>query len=842
MPDTIRIERGNARRRQGIGEFLASAAAIVGAAAGALSPRPASAAEQPALSLQELVLSAHRSIDQHELVFLALVSGVVLFAVVTAIMLVRSWARAARLEAWSRDEIARLRDEVDRANALALSESQVVVAWRAGSDEPSIDGDPLVVGVPDAHRVLAFGCWLDAGKASAMERAVEALRGRGEAFAMTLTTILGQSIEAHGRAIGGRAVLRLKDADGIKRELAELIARHEKLSAEAESLRALIEALPSPVWIRDAAGRLTFVNAAYARAVEAKNSADAVERRLELLDSAARDTMAQARGNGGGYAGRLRAIAAGARRTFDVLDFRTATGSTGIGIDATEVETMRSVLARLADAHRRTLDQLSTGVAMFDADHRLTFYNAAYRALWDLDAGFLDQEPTDSAVLEVLRVARKLPEEQDFRQWKAQLHEAYRAIEDKEYTWHLPGGRTLRVVTTPNPDGGVTYLFHDVTERLDLERRFEELIRVQGETLDNLAEGVAVFGSDGRLRLHNAAFARMWRLPPEALADRPHIEKITVLCQPLHGDAPAWRALRAVVTAIDSREPVPGRLERRDGSVVDCTTVPLPDAATLVTFHDVTDSVNVERALRERNEALEDADKIKIDFVHHVSYELRSPLTNIIGFVHLLGDPATGPLGQKQREYLDYITVSTNTLLALINNILDLATIDAGRMHLNLAAVDIREAMAAAAEGVQDRLVSAGLSLDIGAPPDIGSFIADKSRLRQILFNLLANAVSFSPGGATITLLAERRVDAIVFSVTDRGPGIPPEVLEKVFDWFETHSLGSQHRGPGIGLSLVRSFVELHGGSVAITSAVGQGTTVTCTFPLGATVALTAAE
>ena len=114
--------------------------------------------------------------------------------------------------------------------------------------------------------------------------------------------------------------------------------------------------------------------------------------------------------------------------------------------------------------------------------------------------------------------------------------------------------------------------------------------------------------------------------------------------------------------------------------------MPLPDGATLVTFHDVTDSVNVERALRERNEALEDADKIKIDFVHHVSYELRSPLTNIIGFVHLLGDPGTGPLAPKQREYLDYITVSTNTLLALINNILDLATIDAGRMQLNLGA------------------------------------------------------------------------------------------------------------------------------------------------------------
>src|SRR5271169_1142567 len=836
MPDTIRRSRGKRHRRcaQGISQFLAALCVF--------SPLTAGAAEPPSLALHELVLTAQSSIDQHQLAFIAVVCGVVLFAVVTAILLVRTWARAARLEARSRRQIAALRDEVDRANALMRSEPQVVVVWPAGSDEPSIDGDPSAVGVSAAHRVLAFGSWLDAGKASAIEHAVEALRARGEAFAMTLTTLSGQPIEVLGRAIGGRAVLRLKATSGIKRDLVEAVSRYDKLAAEVAPLRALIETLPAPVWARDLAGRLSYVNSAYARAVDANSAADAMGHCVELLDSAGRDAIAQSHMSGTCYQGRLRAVAAGTRRSFDVLDIVTDSGSTGIAVDATEAEAMRVARDHLMDAHRRTLDQLPTGVAMFGSDHRLTFYNAAYRALWDLDAAFLDQGPSDSAVIDVLRIARKLPEQQDFREWKTQLHEAYRAVEATEHTWHLPGGRTLRVVTTPNPDGGVTYLFHDVTERLDLERRFEELIRVQGETLDNLTEGVAVFGSDGRLRLSNAAFARMWRLPAQALADRPHIERITALCQPLHGDAPAWRALRDVVTAIESREATKGRIERRDGSVVDSTTVPLPDGATLVTFHDVTASVNVERALRERNEALEDADKIKIDFVHHVSYELRSPLTNIIGFVHLLGDPTTGPLAAKQREYLDYITVSTNTLLALINNILDLATIDAGRMQLTLGSVDIRETMAAAAEGVQDRLVSAGLKLDTVAAADIGGFMADKLRVRQILFNLLANAASFSPGGATIRFLAERRPDAIAFSVTDQGPGIPPEVLAKVFEWFETHSLGSAHRGPGIGLSLVRSFTELHGGTVTIASEVGRGTTVTCTFPLSASAALTAAE
>ena len=184
---------------------------------------------------------------------------------------------------------------------------------------------------------------------------------------------------------------------------------------------------------------------------------------------------------------------------------------------------MRAELARMVEAHRRVLDQLATGVAVFNVDRKLTFYNAALRSLFELDAGFLDQTPTDAAVLDTLRSRRKLPEEQDFRQWKQQLYEAYRAVEPKEHMWHLPDGRTLRVVTTPNPEGGVTYLYDDVTERLDMHRRYDALIKVQSETLDHLAEAVAVFGSDGRVRLHNPAFQRMWKLTHDALEQHPHV-------------------------------------------------------------------------------------------------------------------------------------------------------------------------------------------------------------------------------------------------------------------------------------------------------------------------------
>jgi signal transduction histidine kinase len=789
--------------------------------------------EIPGLHHFDVYLDAFAELSNSEIAAAVLTLGVLLFAVVTAIMLVSTRLRASAADAASRDEITALKTERDRFNALLMSEPQILVSWAAADNEPEILGDTtLVTSASVPQRALAFGSWLEPDKAQAMEHAVDALRADGEGFSMQLMTLAGRAVEADGRAIGGRAVLRLRDASGLKRELAEINARHEKLVSDTESLRMLIDALPSPVWARDISGSLTFVNPAYARAVDAKDPGDALARSVELLTRVTRDEASRARATGKNYVARTPAIAAGSRRNFDVLDVPTRKGSAGIGIDATEAEAMRSELNRLNDAHRRTLDQLATGVAIFTADQRLTFYNTAYRSLWELDTGFLDQNPTDSAVLDRLRGSRKLPEEKDFREWKTALHEAYRATEAHEHLWHLPDGRTIRVVTTPNPQGGVTYLFEDVTERLDMVRRYDALIRVQGETLDNLAEAVAVFGSDGRLRLHNPAFVDMWRLEPLALAERPHIETVIGWCKKLYDDDALWRSLHGTVTAIESREVVKSRLELRNGSVADLITVPLPDGATLVAFLDVTDTINVERALREKNEALETADALKVDFVHHVSYELRSPLTNIIGFASLMGEPTTGPLSPKQREYLGYINTSTNALLAIINDILDLATIDAGAMKLNLGSVDIRGTMNTAAEGIRDRLIKDQIVLDIRATSDIGSFPGDERRIRQVLFNLLANAVGFSPPGATITMAAERRVGAVVFTVTDTGPGIPPEVQSRVFNWFESHSQGSRHRGAGLGLSIVRSFVELHGGTVTLDSVVGRGTKVECSFPV----------
>jgi signal transduction histidine kinase len=816
---------------------------LIGLGATVASIAPARAGDWPLPH----AISALFEFNRQEIAVLATALALLGFSVVAAILLMRTRVRATQNEARLRSDIRDLQSQADRFRALLFAEPQILISWAAGDNRPQISGDTslLMPQDPKVHqpqRILAFGTWLPPEPALQMDHAVDALREAGEGFLLNLSTANGRIVEAMGRAIGGQAVVRIRELGGLRMELAEANLRHQTLLEETELLRDFAAAAPWPIWARSAQGDLRYANSAYAKATEAAGVADAIHRNLELLESDQREEVSRALGHHSAFTARLPIVVGGERRVYDVHALNLGSGSAGIAIDASEATALRAALVRMAEAHRRTLDQLSSGVAVFDGQRRLAFYNDSYRRLWDLDRVFLDSNPDDSSVLDRLRAARKLPEQPDFRAWKAKLHEAYRAVETAGDTWYLPDGRALSVVTTPNPEGGVTYLFDDVTESLDLARRFDGLIRVQRETLDNLAEAVAVFGSNGRAQLFNPAFAKMWKLSPEALREQPHIETVEAWCRPLYDDANIWRTIREAVTAIENRVEVPLKLERKDGSVLDCMTMPLPDGATMLTFQDITDTENVERALRERNEALETADQMKVDFVHHVSYELRSPLTTIIGFAHFLSDPVTGPLMPKQAEYLGYITASTNALLAIINNILDLATIDAGAMSLNLGAIDIRKTIDAAAEGIQDRLATDRIELKVDVDPNIGSFVGDERRVVQVLYNLLANAVGFSPQDAIIGLSARRTEHSVIFTVTDSGPGIPPDVKDKVFDWFESHSHGSRHRGAGLGLSLVRSFVELHGGKVRVDSIVGKGTTVTCDFPIDQAAHRNAAE
>ncbi|MTI44567.1 PAS domain-containing sensor histidine kinase [Roseibium hamelinense] len=778
--------------------------------------------------------TAAKEISPDEMMLLGMAGGLCLFAVTAAVALIKYRRNAISLTRRMERETRDLKFQVDRLESMLNTDEQRVIVWTGNGAHPQVWGilseQSGVPRIPD--QLLAFGNWLTTKCAADLERHLDALFRSGEAFSLTLKTRTGTFVEAFGRTTGGAVVLRLRDLTGERQMQAELAARNARISGELHMLHALLNAMPAPAWQRDAEGNLIWANAAYAAAVDASDAATAVRDGMAFLDAEAADAMRRQRTDDGVFSARMPLVAGGERRVFEVTDVSANVGACGIAVDISELDQVRKELDRAEDFHGRTLDQLATAVAIYGADRRLEFYNAAFRQLWDLDPAFLEGSPDDGSVLDALRAARKLPEQADYRGWRNKMLESYQSVDATETWWHLPDGRTLRVISNPHPQGGVTYIYENVTEQLDLESRYNALTRVQGETLDNLSEAVAVFGSDGRLNLWNPAFGRIWGLGEDQLSTMPHVNQVVDACVLREDEKQAWDQLAASVTGlVDNRMQAGDRMERHDGTVLDYAIVPLPDGGTLVTFVDVTDSVNIERALIDKNDALEQADQLKNAFIQHVSYELRSPLTNIIGFAQLLSDPKFGDLSEKQDEYAEYILSSSSALLAIINDILDLATLDAGIMELDLSEVDVAATVEAAVEGLKDRLAEARINLRTHVPDDIGVMIADEKRLRQVLFNLISNAVRYSEPDGAIDVSCTRDNEEVVFVVKDHGCGIPAEVLTQVFNRFVGHDAGSRRQGAGLGLSIVKSFVELHGGTVDIVSAEGKGTTVTCTFP-----------
>ena len=703
---------------------------------------------------QETKSGALFSFNTFEVMQLSMFAGVMGAALLSAIFLIRERARTAAENVELRGRVADLNAAIQRSEALLNLRDQRVIVWNNDRKKPELIGSlPAESGAPDERAsFLAFGRWLMPRSAAALENAVAALRERGTAFDLVIEAQNGAPLEVQGRKSAAHIIVRFLSLSESQRMQARLKLDNQRLAANQETMLGLIDSLNMPFWIRTKDGQLRWVNRAYAAAVEAPDAEAAVREGKELLGTQAREAIDRQHVTKPVFDQSLSTVIAGDRRVFAVTDFAGSEGSSGIAIDQSETEAIRAEYERMVQSHADTLDQLTTAVAIFDEHEKLRFFNQAFQKLWELDHGFLASGPDNALLIDRLRSEGKLAEQPEWRRWKENLLSAYRSVESQVHWWHLPDGRTIRVVANPQPKGGVTWVFENLTEKMDLESRYATAVRVQGETLDNLAEGVAVFGPDGRIRLSNPAFNTLWQLSDDIVAQKAHISDIKARCEPLAKVSP-WAGFVASVTGFDEeRRDRHGQTELVDGTVLRHAVIHLPNGQVMITFVDVTDRVNVERVLKEKNEALQKADQLKNDFVQHVSYELRSPLTNIIGFTELLSLPSTGPLEPRQREYVEHIGSSSSVLLTIVNDILDLATVDAGIMELDIAEVDVKKTIAAAGELIADRLAEHSIALKVETAFAPEFIHGDEIRIRQILYNLLSNAVNYAPDGSTIKL------------------------------------------------------------------------------------------
>jgi signal transduction histidine kinase len=751
-------------------------------------------------------------LNETGMVLTAVATGAVALALAAGLWALAEQTVSAKLRRLLRAAGARQRAAVGERDALLDAARDALIVWGRDNGEPSSYGG--------AESQLD-SC-LKGPDATVLSQALDDLSDRGVAFALSVRDAGGRPLTVRGRAVGGQAAVWLEPAP------------------EAQSLdfRGVLNALPVPVWLRDKTLTLVWGNRAFLDSCGAPDLETATRSQM-ALEKSERDLAATAKSQGDAIEAKRYAVIDGSRRALQISEIPTETGMVGTAADVTDIAAGEAKLQQHIDAHTDTLDKLATAVAIFGPDQKLHFFNRAFLKLWALPEKWLEAHPSDGDILDRLRDERKIPEQRHYQEWRRERQDLYKTARDypSEDLWHLPGGKTLRVVAQPHPFGGLTFLYEDVTERLSLESSYNTLIKVQTATLNTLQEGVAVFGPDGKLKLYNAAFGKLWSLTAKDLAGEPHVRTIAAACAERYGETSVWEQLIQAVVAGAETEKRMGEIERNDRSILALGLKPLPDGATLATFSDVTDRYRIEHVLRERAEALEAADRLKSEFIKHVSYQLRTPLNNIVGFADLLGTGDFGPLNPRQTEYVGAIQSASGTLTSLVSDILDLALVESGALRLELDRIELFPMLTDVAAQAREWGGKVGLSLQVDCREDAGMFLADARRVRQVIFNILSNAFKYTPAGGVIVLGGRIEGEDVQIWVEDNGPGMDPDMRARAFEKFSAKSASGQRGGAGLGLALVNRFVELHDGWVEIESANGKsgkeaaGTLVRCHFP-----------
>ena len=715
--------------------------------------------------------------------------------------------------------------------------SPVALAGLLSFTDDAISPDPAV-------RIIEGLADLEArdssGQDTTLRIRMRELRDTGQAFSLTIIGPSGRFLEADGRTAGARAVVWVTDTTikGLEESSArgKLEEARQVIARDPTAFLDMLGKAPFPAWRVSGMGKLQWVNPSYIEAVDGVNLDRVLDRQI-MLDQASADQARKTISEGADIDETRHMVVNGERRAMRVLTFPLSGGAGAMAFDVTAQENAREELNRHVRAHDETLNHVADAVAIFGADRKLTFYNKAFRDMWDLDESFLLDRPNHGQLLDRLRERRKLPARTNYAEWRAEELSYYLDIDGvKEDTWSLPDDRTLSVTRQRHPMGGLLLLFKDITGELDLQTKFNAIVKTQASTLDNLHEAVVVFGGDGRLKLFNKAFERLWSLDHDTLKDHPDYSAVIEDCVPLFHDLDVWDAIKGHITdpSARARQSTTGEMRRSDGSILTYLTHPLPDGNTLVAFADVTATRRVESALRDRAEAFEAADRLKTEFVRNVSYQLRSPLTVIFGYAELLETKRNGDLTERQTDYVSAILSASDHLSKLIENILDLAMIEAGRMDLDVKDVDLRHVIEESIDMVVSKAEDTQIAVRADIKGKLGMIRADERRIRQVLFNLISNSLRFTESGGEIVVSSQRVGDMVTLSVRDNGRGLAADKRATSFDSF----VSGDQRGAGLGLALVKHFIDLHGGTVGMKPVEGGGLEVTCWLPVKVTKAV----
>lgn len=485
--------------------------------------------------------------------------------------------------------------------------------------------------------------------------------------------------------------------------LQQNIQQVEKLQDILHDYHNAFNQLPYLIWIRNNNMYISYFNNAYYKFIEdrnVENSNDVIELSNECLLLAQESQIQKTRAS--------RTILITHCNTLNVLDISETPlqkqgGTMGFGCNITHSKQLEKELLKTANVYKNFFEATTSAISIYNSHRQLIFYNNAFVSIFDFDQAWLESKPDYAEILECMRAKGKLPEQADFSQFKRNQISLFKNLIETHNEFHyLPDGTALRVAIIPGIRGELMFSYEDITDKLTLEQSYNTAVAVSKTTINNLHEAIAVYGDNGALRLFNPALEKMLGLSKAYMQSMPHISKILETTKEIY-QPNDWEQFKTDETLVITNKITDEKhIKLRNNKYISRKTIILPDGSVLVTYHEITATKLLEQSLREKNNMLKELSNLKSNLFANISYELRSPLTSIMGFAEMLMTFQRDSLSPVALQYISSIARSAQELSQIINDMLDFSSMESGIVDLNKKEIKFESIITALQQEIQN--------------------------------------------------------------------------------------------------------------------------------------------
>ena len=613
---------------------------------------------------------------------------------------------------------------------------------------------------------------------------------------------------------------------------------HQKSASkiDASELDKILDFLPVYIWQKNRNLQVTYCNEAYAKALEASKDY-VIANNVKLISASRRGVYVdQSLYSNKPKKSTEHVVINGSRRLLSIEEtpFTKDGKSTGVAIDVTDNEEIEINFRNYQKHTEEVLNNISVPVAIFDANTILVFANQAIIRMFSVAEVDIYKNYKFADIMNYLLTRGSIIASEDILKYKEKAKELFQeVIEPHCTTIHLTNGNVLSVTVTPNHSGGLVFMFEDITDKVQLERKINSVSSVYEKTLDTFSEGAIILESDSKIKIANKVALDLWRKEKIEAYIGDFFQNSSQL---LTADSKIQLMDTSLLAMISERVAFSKQLQFLSGETIRCEYMPLPDGLGIMRFVNISDTVNLTKTIEEKKVITEQIDRLKFNLISNISHEMHASIQTIAGFADILCNKYFGELSEQQMEYCYGISNTIKNLSDTIDAVIELANMEAGQMKLSYADAKLLKIIQTAISLVNDVAKKQNISISTNfEDPEFDVYLDEKS-ITKALFYLINHSMQELSSGNKINILVTINNDQGDFEIAikDDGTLLPADELENIQQWLADNSQYNYlEHSLDFGLALANNIVKLHKGALDVQSDEASGNVVICKLPIG---------